>query len=393
MSSTTHSVSNLSLDTMSDRLTTAYIDLAAYRHNLEVIKSSLAPQVEIMAVLKANAYGHGIVEIAKAAVDQGVKYLGVVCLYEVRQLRSAGITHPIILINYLDPASFSHALDFDVTITVMDAQAIKTLSNLAQKRKQKVKVHLKVDTGMHRAGCDPDECVALATRIAQSPHLELEGVYTHFADADNQNQAFTLAQLREFQKLIQCLARAGIHPPLIHAANSAATLALPELHFTLVRPGIATYGINPFEPPHPLYDKVAQSLKPVLTLSSQIIHIRTIPAGESVGYGCGARTTRETRVALVPIGYGDGYMRSTPSMRAMLVHSQRAPLIGRVSMDQTCIDITDIDAKVRDEVVIIGSQNELSQSAVDLARQSGTISYEVLTALSSRVTRCYTTSI
>ncbi len=378
---------------MSDRITTAHIDLGAYSHNLKVIKSHLTSTVGIMAVVKANAYGHGIVEIAKAAVDQGVSYLGVVCLYEARQLRSAGITHPIMLINYLDPTSFPDALDLDLTLTVMDASAITALAALAHERKQTVKVHLKVDTGMHRAGCDPDEFITLATSITRSPYLELEGVYTHFADADHDDRTFTTTQLHRFQKLVSSLADEGICPPLIHAANSAATLALPESHFTLVRPGIATYGINPFEPPHPLYDKVAQSLKPVLTLSSQIIHIRTIPAGESVGYGCAARTTRETRVALVPVGYGDGYMRSTPSMRTMLVHGQRAPLIGRVSMDQTCLDITGIDAKVGDEVVIIGTQNELSQSAVDLARQSGTISYEVLTALSSRVTRCYTTSI
>lgn len=378
---------------MTDRLTTAHIDLGAYSHNLNVIKSHLTSTVGIMAVVKANAYGHGIVEMARAATTAGVRYIGVVCLYEARQIRTAGITHPVMLINYLDPASFSDALDLDLTITVMDAHAIAALAYLAQKRKQKVKVHLKADTGMHRAGCDLEEFSALATQIIDCKNLELEGVYTHFADADNVDHTFTLHQLHHFQSLIASLKTMGINPPLIHAANSAATLALPASHFTLVRPGIATYGINPFAPRHPLYAKMSQALKPILTLTSVIVHIRTIPPGEYIGYGCTVKTKRQTKVALIPIGYGDGYMRSAQSRRYMLVGGKKAPLIGRVSMDQSCIDITDIRASVGDEVVIVGAQNGLSQSTTDLATQTGTINYEVLTNLSARVTRCYTTEI
>lgn len=378
---------------MTDRLTTAHIDLGAYSHNLNVIKSHLASTVGIMAVIKANAYGHGVVEIARAATTAGVKYIGVACLYEARQIRTAGITHPVMLINYLDPTSFPDALDLNLTITVMDASAITALAALAQERKQSVKVHLKVDTGMHRAGCDPDEFVALAQSITRNPYLELEGVYTHFADADNADHTFTLHQLHHFQRLIASLKTMGINPPLIHAANSAATLSIPESHFTLVRPGITTYGINPFETGHPLYEKTAQTLRTVLTLTSQIVHIRTISSGDPVGYGCTEKVKRAARLALVPIGYGDGYVRGAQSRRYMLVGGKKAPLIGRVSMDQSCIDITDTSASVGDEVVIIGTQDGLSQSATDLAMQTGTISYEVLASLSARVTRCYTTEI
>jgi alanine racemase len=375
---------------MSDRLVTAHIDLRKYAHNLMAIKSRVGKDVAIMAVVKANAYGHGIVEIAQAAIAQGVRYLGVACLYEARQLRSAGITHPIMLINYLDLDSCAEALNLDLTITVMDVEVIEHLAKLSKKRNVVTKVHLKVDTGMHRAGCDPNECHSLVKLIQSSTHLELEGIFTHFACSDNPNQTHMYEQLRCFNDVLKELRKLNIYPPLIHSANSAALLTDPATHFTMVRPGIVAYGINPLPKNHPRYDEVLHDFSPILTLTSQIIHIRTLGVGEHIGYGSTYTTTKNSKIALIPIGYGDGLMRYSKSMRHMLVCGKMAPLVGRVSMDQSCIDVTDIDAKVGDEVVIIGSQGAKQINATELAGQSDTIDYEVLTRIMPRVTRCYT---
>jgi alanine racemase len=375
---------------MSDRLVTAHIDLRKYAHNLKAVKSRVGKDVAIMAVVKANAYGHGIVEIAQAAITQGVRYLGVVCLYEARLLRSAGITHPIMLINYLDPASCGEAIDLDLTLTVMDVEVIKHLEKLSKERGVVTKVHLKIDTGMHRAGCDPDECSDLARMITSSKHLELEGVFTHFACGDDPDQVHMHEQLSQFNTILNELRKQKIHPPLIHAANSAALLTDPATHFTMVRPGIVTYGINPLPKNHPQYEQVSREFLPILELKSRIIHIRTLGIGEHIGYGSAYTTTKNSEIALIPIGYGDGLMRYSKSARHMLVCGKKAPLVGRVSMDQSCIDITDIDAKVGDEVVIIGTQGAEQITATVLAGQSDTIDYEVLTSIMPRVTRCYT---
>lgn len=374
---------------MSDRLVTAHIDLEKYAHNLTAIRSRVGKDVAIMAVIKANAYGHGIVEIAQTAIEQGVRYLGVVCLYEARQLRSAGVTHPIMLINYLDPASCGEALDLDLTITVMDADVIRRLEKLSKECGVITKIHLKVDTGMHRSGCDPHESSELIKIIKSSEHLVLEGIFTHFASSDDPDQTHMHEQLRCFNDVLKEIRKLNIHPPLIHAANSAALLTDPATHFTMVRPGIVTYGINPLPKNHPQYDEVLHDFLPILELKSQIVHIRTLGIGEHIGYGSAYTTTKNSEIALIPIGYGDGLMRYSKSARHMLVSGKKASLVGRVSMDQSCIDVTNIDAKVGDEVVVIGSQGTEQITATELAGQSDTIDYEVLTGIMPRVTRSY----
>ncbi|MEI6327111.1 MAG: alanine racemase [Candidatus Roizmanbacteria bacterium] len=375
---------------MSDRLTTAYIDLAKYTQNLSKIKSQIGRDVSIMAVVKANAYGHGIIEIAQAAAAQKVRYLGVACLYEARQLREAGITYPIMVIDYIDPDSCDEALDLSLTLTVMDPQVIACLAKLSKKRGQITKVHLKVDTGMHRAGCDPDECDDLVDLIRSSPFLELEGVFTHFANGEDPDQTHMHSQLKLFNSIVSKLHKRNIFPPLIHAANSAAMLTDRSTHFTMVRPGIITYGINPLPKGHPLYKKVSDDFLPILQLTSQIIHIRTLGSGEHIGYGSTYTTTRKSRIALVPIGYGDGLMRQCQSTRQMIVLGKKVPFVGRISMDQCSIDVTDIKAKVGDRVIIIGTERSSHISVSDLANESSTIDYEVLTNIMPRITRCYT---
>lgn len=375
---------------MPDRLVTAEINLAAYRHNLTQLRQRLQPGVALMAVVKANAYGHGAVALAQAAAASGCEYLGVVCLAEAKELRAAGITTPILLLNYLDSDSLAEALTLDLTLTVMDQMVIEHVAQLAQEQRQLVKLHLKVDTGMHRAGCQPGQVVPLARAVEQAEYLELEGVFTHFAAADDSDLSFTQLQLDHFQHALAELEQANIRPRLKHAANSAATLALPSSHFDMVRPGIASFGLSPFAPDHPAYETFYQTFQPILQLKTSVVAVRELEPGETVGYGCTFTAEKKMQVALLPVGYGDGFRRAPHPTKQVLLHGQPASIIGRVSMDQTTIDVTDIpDVQVGDEVVLIGHQHQANQSADEIAQNWGTINYEVITSLASRVTRQY----
>lgn len=370
---------------MRDRLVWAEINLDHFSYNISSVRKLLSPETKVMAVVKANAYGHGIVPIAKKAEAVGVDYLGVVCLYEARQLRNAGITLPILLLNYTDEESIADAVTLDLRITVMDEAVLKAVSREAQKQHKTVNIHVKVDSGMHRLGLLPKEALAFITMIKAYPTVILEGIFTHFATSDEESLDFTNEQLAQFTQVIDTLKSEGISPPLIHAANSAAVLRVPSTHFTMVRLGKILYGTAPSEE-----FTLPFIPKPVLTLKTNIIQIRTIPKGDSVGYGRSFVATRETRVAALPIGYADGFRRGPQNFGEVLVCGKRAPIIGRVSMDQSSIDVTDIpQAKVGDEVVIIGSQGNEAITVQEVATQIGTISYEVLASLSSRVTREY----
>jgi alanine racemase len=372
------------------RLVTAQINLSNYAHNIAEIKKLLAPHIKIMSVIKANAYGHGAIGIAKHAQQLGVDYLGVICLYEAKELRTAGITMPILILNYIDPDAALEAVNLDVSVTVIDADVVAALSEYAQKTGKKPKIHVKVDTGMHRSGVVMEKAVELIEKVADDGHLELEGIFTHFATADDTDLSFARQQLDTFTKLIESLKEKDINPPLIHAANSAATIQLPESHFTMVRPGVLTYGLHPYGLNDPVAFKVPFEPKPVMRLTTQVISHKTIQAGESVGYGRGFIADRKTKVALIPIGYADGFRRAPQNFGEILVKGQRAPLLGRVSMDQSSIDVTNIpDVKVGDEVVIIGSQGSETISAEDVAAKLGTINYEVMCGLAARVTRVY----
>lgn len=373
---------------MLDRLVWAEINLDAYRHNLQSIRNLIPASTQVMAVLKANAYGHGAIELAKVAIEEHCAYIGVVCLYEAQELRQAGITAPILVLNYLDEESLPTAVNLQLSITVMDRKIILALGSLAATSSQPIKVHLKVDTGMHRAGCSPEQAVEFATLIMNTPGLQLEGLFTHFATADDVDLSFAQQQLAVFQTVLDTLAQSKIKPPIVHAANSAATIALPQSHFNMVRPGIAAYGLSPFSSNHPRYSSFYQQFKPVLQLKTKIIQIKDIAPGESVGYGQTFVATRKTKVAVIPIGYGDGFRRAPNSTSHVLVNGQLAPIIGRVSMDQTTIDVTDTtSANVNDEVIIIGHQKEITRTVDQIAEEWQTINYEVTTSLASRVSR------
>lgn len=370
---------------MKDRLVWAEIDLGVYAENIAAIKSLLKPQVKMMAVIKANAYGHGAVEIAKKAEKIGIDYFGVVCMYEAKQLREAGIITPMLILNHTDEESLEEAVKLDLSLNVMYENLLVKLNEIAEKADKIVKVHVKVDSGMHRLGLSPQEALRFIPKIKKYNHIALEGIFTHFATADEVSLEFTYTQLKEFTDLITTLKTQGINPPLIHAANSAATLRVPESHFTMVRPGIATYGLPPS-----LEFQLPVTLKPILSLKTQIVQVRKISVGESVGYGRTFMAERETIVAVLPVGYGDGFRRAPKHFGYVLVRGKKVPVIGRVSMDQTTIDVTDVPGvQVGDEVVIIGQQGDESITADDVAEQIGTINYEVVTSLAARVERIY----
>lgn len=376
---------------MPDRITKAVINLDHYRHNLRSIRRIIGDKVAILAVVKANAYGHGIEEIAHAATNEGVEYLGVVSIGELRRIRAARVFTPCLIINFLDVDSIDEALELEASFTAMDEDFILSLQAAAKAQNKVAKVHVKIDTGMHRAGCDPAVVVNLATIVEGSPNLDLEGVFTHFAESEAPDLSYTDKQLDIFKECLKKVRAAGMDPKFIHTANSAAIFSKPEAQFTMVRPGLVTYGLNPFDPENAMFKVVEQQVKPILQLVSRVAYLRSLKSGDPVGYNRRWVAKRDSTVALVPVGYGDGYRRTPQNSGYMLVNGCQAPILGTVAMDQTVIDVTDIpEVKVGSEVVILGSQKNESISASDIAQRQNTINYEVVTALSDRIVREYT---
>ncbi len=372
---------------MLDRLSFAEINFSNYAYNFSQIQKLVGPKVNIMAVVKANAYGHGAVPIAKKALGIGARYLGVVCLYEARQLREAKIKAPILILNYTDPGSIKEALKLKLTLTVMDEEVLKTIDKEAKKLGQKAKIHIKVDTGMHRGGALPEETLKLATVTENHKNVYLEGIFTHFAASDEKDLSFTITQLAVFNKLLKLLKDKKINPPLIHCANSAATLRLPPTYFDMVRPGVIMYGLPPS---HDF--KLPFTPRTVLSWKTIVAQIKRLKKAETVGYGRTWKAKKETLMALLPIGYADGYSRALSNCWHVLIKGKKAPIVGRISMDQTVADITDIkDVEVGDEAVLIGKQGKEEITADSIAKQLGTINYEVVAKLASRVSRVYRT--
>ena len=366
----------------SSLITWAEIDLAALRANVRAIKDFVGPRVEMFAVVKANAYGHGAVEVAKAALAAGATRLAVHRVGEGIELREAGIDAPILLLGYAPLSAAALVARYRLTPTVITREFAEALAAYVD---EPLPVHIKVDTGMGRYGLLPEEVVDFARALDAMPHIVIEGVYTHFATADEADPSYMRRQFGIFRDVLAALDAAGIHPMLRHACNSAATFAFPEAHLDAVRPGIALYGMLPSDawaPPVPL--------RPVLTLKSLVARVRTLPAGSSIGYGRTFVTEKPTRVALVPIGYGDGYHRILSNRGEVLIRGRRARVLGRVSMDQIVVDVNHIpDVQMEDEVVIIGRQGEDEIRAEEVARWAETINYEVTTALLPRVARVY----
>ena len=366
-------------------LTWAEIDLDALAENVRALKRHVGVSVEIFAVVKANAYGHGSAQVAKAALEAGATRLAVHRAIEGVELRKAGIEAPILVMGYTPPDGANLVVAWRLTPSLMTLEFARALSARASAAGVLTPVHVKIDTGMSRYGLMPEEAPQFLQALRQLPGIYLEGVFTHFATADWSDQSYTRQQLEVFKEVLAALHRAGIQPPVVHAANSAATMRLPEAHFNAVRPGIAMYGLEPSGEWHPVFP-----LKPVLKLKSRVSRVRWLPPGSSVSYGRTYITNRPTLAALVPVGYGDGYHRILSNRGAVLIRGKRAPLIGRICMDQFVVDVTSIEGVQQDdEVVLIGSQGQEMIGAEEVAALAETINYEVTTSLLPRVVRVY----
>jgi alanine racemase len=370
---------------MDDILAWIEVDLDAIAHNASLLKDRAGSACELMVAVKANAYGHGAIPVSRAALAGGASRLAVSRTEEGIELRRAGLDAPILLLSYALPGESEAIVRWNLTPTVNSETQARALSNVATAQGKTLPIHVKVDTGMSRYGLLPDEALAFVRFLSELPGLVLEGLYTHFAIADLPQKDFTRQQFDAFQDVVQRLEASGFSFPLKHVSNSAATIDLPEMALDMVRCGIALYGLRPSAEVEP-----AVGLRPALTLKSRVARVRMLPAGASVSYGRTYVTEEPTRVALVPVGYGDGYHRILSNRGAVLIRGKRAPIVGRVCMDQFVVNVSDIPGvRLHDEVVLIGRQDEGRIPAEEVARWAETINYEVTTSLLPRLTRTY----
>jgi len=365
--------------------TYATVNLAALAHNLSRIKRYLSPGCEVMAVVKANAYGHGVVEIAQALARKDIRRLAVASLDEGIALRQAGLSASIVVLGALFEEQVSDLVAHQLTPVVSDGCILPALAKAARSHPAPYPIHLKVETGMGRLGFSPEELFSLLDNpILRSP-LQVEGMMTHLADADGADSAFTERQLGAFRTMLEQIRQCGITFPLVHTANSAAIVRFPEAHFSLVRPGIMLYGYHTLPATVP-----ASDLRPVLSLQTRIVQLRTIPRGGTVSYNGTFVATRPTRIAVLPIGYADGYSRRLSHRGSVLIQGRRAPIVGLVCMDMIMVDVTDLaPVPVGETVTLIGQQGGESIWANEVADWIGTIPYEVLCGIGSRVPRLY----
>ncbi len=369
--------------------TWAEIHMDRLAHNYHTIRSLLPERVKYLALVKANAYGHGAIPVARAFQDLGADYLAVACLAEAEELRAAGITAPILCLGYTDPTFTQALLENKVTQAIYDEALAEAFSAAAVTCGGRLRVHLKADTGMSRLGflCDEagvaDAAAAIA-RIARLPGLEAEGLFAHFAVADSDEEHcrdYSLLQIQRYNRLRTLLEEAGVTFPLYHHAASAALVNYPEARFDMVRPGIIQFGLDPDPSMAGRLD-----LKPVMELKTRIASLKSMPAGTTISYGRTFTLTRESRIAVVPVGYGDGLFRLLSNRQEMLVRGQRVPQIGRVCMDMCMLDVTEVpEVALGDVVTVFGDGLPLEEKAATL----GTITYELVCDIAPRVPRVY----
>ncbi|MDQ3701032.1 MAG: alanine racemase, partial [Chloroflexota bacterium] len=371
-----------------DRATWMEVDLGAIAGNLARLREIVAPAA-VLAVLKADAYGHGAVRVARTAVQHGAAMLGTAVLSEAATLRSGGITAPILVMGYTPAWQARDVVRLDVAVCLSSLDASLDLAHSLSRaalalQRPAAAVHLKVDTGMHRLGLRPEDVVPFARQVAALSGVRIEGLFTHCATADAADLGYAREQLQRFQDVLASWMAAGLpRPRYVHAANSAAALRLPEARFDLVRPGIALYGLQPSEAA-----PLPEGFRPALALKTQIAHVHDLPAGEPVSYGNTWVTPRPSRIGVLPLGYADGLRRAPATWGDVLIRGQRAPLVGRVCMDMCMVDVTDIaGARPGDEVVLIGEQGGGRITAEEVATRLGTINYEVVCQILARVPR------
>ncbi|MDD2752970.1 MAG: alanine racemase [Candidatus Omnitrophica bacterium] len=363
------------------RPTWAEVNLENLSFNLAQVKKFLKSGTKILVTVKADAYGHGLVRVSKKLASLGVDYFGVASIDEGIVLRKEKIKLPILVLGMIFDRDTEPLFQYNLTPTVCGENLAVTLDRKAAKLKKIINVHIKVDTGMGRIGVSPDDAEMLIKKVAGLTHVRIEGVFTHFAFAD-MNREFTLHQIQLFDRMITKLESQGMRFPLLHCANSMGVLGYKEGHFNMVRPGLVVYGLYPSE-------GIELKLKAALSLKTKVVYCKRVSAGQGISYGHTYITKKETTIVTLPIGYGDGYPRNLSNIASVLIKGKRFKICGRVCMDQIMVDVGDMPVKEGEEVVLIGSQGRNKITAEELAKLSGTIPYEIVCGLGSRVPRVY----
>lgn len=363
------------------------VDIEAIRHNYREIRKLVPDHAEIMAIVKADAYGHGARWVSKILQSEGVSRFAVAIVSEGAQLRACGINSPILVLGYTPKTDIKELIENDLTQTVFCYEMAKTLSDEARRLGKTVNIHIKVDTGMGRIGfLSSPQSIEEIKMIMQLPNLNMEGIYTHFSSADEEDRSYTYKQWHIFEGFLNELREVGVEFPIIHAANSAAIMCHTYADLNVVRPGIILYGHAPSD----YLDGKVLNLKPAMSLKSQVVHVKELPENHYVGYGRTYRTPKKTKVATIPVGYADGYSRKLSGVGRVLIKGQFAPIIGRICMDQFMIDVSHInDVKVEDEVVLIGKQGNKEIRVEEIAKLIDTINYEVVCMIGKRVPRFF----
>ena len=361
------------------------VNLDNIKFNINQVKKNIPEDTLIMAVVKADAYGHGVLQIAQAAVEAGSDRLAVALPEEGRQLRKADFKLPIQILGEVLPEQVSLLVDWNLIPTISKLETLKKIDQLAAEKGIVKKVHVKVDTGMGRIGVFPDNAIQFIKNVKSFENIEVEGLMTHFAKADEEDKEYTYDQWEKFQMVIDKLEEENIEIPIKQAANSATIIDLPQMALNMVRPGIMMYGLRPSH-------EVDQDfkLKPALSWKAKIVYLKEVPPGTGISYGATFVTDKEAKIATIPMGYADGYSRLLSNKGEVLINGQRAPIRGRVCMDQFMVDVSHIDnVKIGDEVVLIGTQGDKEVSATEMADIIGTINYEITCDITKRVPRRY----
>ncbi len=374
---------------MPDQTTTwVSVSRQAINHNIRQFKSILSPKTDLMAVVKSNAYGHGLIGVARIAQSAGARWLGTVSLDEAVNLRQAGIKCRILVLSFFNPAKLDIAIKKNITLTVYNISSAYSLNRLAKKLHKTIPIHLKIDTGTTRLGFLPSETLAAAKIIKNLSNLRLEGVFSHLADAENPNQISANRQISLFNKIISQLDRHGIHIQYPHIACSAATILSKNSRFKLARIGISLYGLWSIENSSPR--QVRLKLEPALSWYTRVLQVKTVPKGTRIGYGGTYRARKTMTLAILPIGYWDGYDRKLSNNSDVLIHGHRCAVRGRICMNLTMVDVTNV-SKVRpgDKVTLIGKDGDQNVTVDELAKRIGTINYEVVTRINPQIARIY----
>ncbi len=369
----------------SHRATRATVHLDRIASNVRIIRRLAGDSVKVLAVVKANAYGHGAVPVAVTALDQGASWLGVACVDEGLELRNAGISAPILVLGYVAPAELESAAQTRLSVALGTMAQCAVIATAARGLREPLRVHLKIDSGMGRYGITLEQSQEAARELAKTPEVHVEGCFTHFARGEEEPALATDHQIEMFREALGILSRHGLTPDLIHASNSGATLIAPHARFGMVRAGLLLYGYRPERSLAPDLE-----LRPALEVESCLARVQALPAGAGIGYGHTYTLPTPATVGLVPMGYADGLQRSLSGKGYLVAGDSRVPIIGRVSMDQCIVDLSGVDMLAEgDPVVVIGARGGASVWADDLADWAGTIPYEILCGISARVPRTY----